>query len=275
MNKKVCITDLDGTLLGSNRKISPLNRQSLDELGELGIVRVLATGRSLWSLKRVLNEEDPFDYVIFATGAGIMNWKTGEMIHSCNLNTDEISFVNEILDQTGMDYMIHFPVPDTHFMLYREKAGLTDFWERIRYYKAFSEELNPDNLSALSASTQALLIAPVHRDDIHPFLVKSLAPLNVIRTTSPIDYQSHWIEVFSSEVSKGRAVKYLLNKLQISITEAMIMGNDYNDEDMLELCSNSYVTDNAAEDLKQRFYAVAHHDSDGFSEAVNHWLYEV
>jgi Cof subfamily protein (haloacid dehalogenase superfamily) len=268
----MCITDLDGTLLGSDRKISEVNLETLRELGERGILRVLATGRSLWSLRRVMSNAVPFDYVIFATGAGIMDWRNQELIYSANLNSDEIMKIYSVLEAMDIDYMIHHPVPDTHYMHYCAKQGLADFWERIAYYKAFSQELDHQKIGEISSATQAMAIIEGSKEHVYHEMVKALAPLTTIRTTSPIDFSSLWIEIFSAKVSKGRSISYLASSLGISIEDCMVIGNDYNDEDMLALCPNSYVTDNAPADLKAKHRVVTHHDDNGFDEAVAHWL---
>ncbi len=270
--QRMCITDLDGTLLGSDRKISELNLETLRELGNQNILRVLATGRSLWSLRRVLKNDVPFDYVIFATGAGIMDWQTQELIYSANLNSAEILKIYTVLEAHNIDYMIHHPVPDTHYMHYCAKQGLADFWERIAYYKAFSQELEHHRIGEIGSATQAMAIIEGSKEHIYHELVSALKPLTTIRTTSPIDFSSLWIEIFASRVSKGQSISYLATSLGVSIDDCMVIGNDYNDEDMLSLCPSSYVTDNAPPDLKAKHRVVTHHDDNGFAEAVTHWL---
>ena len=268
----MCITDFDGTLLGSNRKVSETNLRTLNELPQHDVIRILATGRSLWSLKRVIDHNFPLDYVIFATGAGIMNWKTQEMIYTCNLTRADIIHTNSILDSYDVDYMIHYPIPDTHFMHYCTKQGLQDYWDRIDYYRAFSKEMTAVDFSTINEATQFMAVAESTREDMYQELVTALKPLNCIRTTSPIDLKSLWIEIFAEPVSKGRSLKYLADLLNCRIDDAMVIGNDFNDEDMLCLCPNAYVTANAPEELRDKHSTVAHHDLDGFTEAVQLWL---
>ena len=86
----ICVTDLDGTLLHSERRISEANFAMLHTLGIRNITGIIATGRSLYSLERVLPPDLPLDYVIFSTGAGIMDWQSHRIIHSPNLDTHQI-----------------------------------------------------------------------------------------------------------------------------------------------------------------------------------------
>ena len=67
MTRLAVFTDLDGTLLNSNQRLSDINRQTLTSLGKAGICRIVATGRSLYSAQRVLDDEFPIDYPVSYT----------------------------------------------------------------------------------------------------------------------------------------------------------------------------------------------------------------
>ena len=64
MTRLAVFTDLDGTLLNSNQRLSDINRQTLISLGKAGICRIVATGRSLYSAQRVLDDAFPIDYLL-------------------------------------------------------------------------------------------------------------------------------------------------------------------------------------------------------------------
>ncbi|HPI26592.1 MAG: HAD family phosphatase [Candidatus Cloacimonetes bacterium] len=275
MNKRVCVTDLDGTLLHSQRRISERNLETLHTLGEMGITRVLATGRSLWSLRQVIADDTPFDYAIISTGAGIMDWREQKLIHCANIRPPEICKVFSVLEELDLDYMLHRGVPDTHLMDYREKQGCSDFWKRIEYHRDFARELDPGKIDQYEEVTLFLVIADHMRDDVYPQMKEYLAPLTVINTTSPIDLRSHWIEVLGQDVNKGSALNLLLKMLGIIPAACMVIGNDFNDLDMLDLVPHSYAPNNSSPYLLERYTPVSHHDEDGFSEAVKHWLEKV
>ena len=56
-NIKMVITDLDGTLLDDNGKVSLTDMKSLYFLGEKNVIRVVATGRNFFSLSKVLKSK--------------------------------------------------------------------------------------------------------------------------------------------------------------------------------------------------------------------------
>ncbi|MCK5731229.1 MAG: HAD hydrolase family protein, partial [Draconibacterium sp.] len=74
-NIKLVATDLDGTFLKNDQSISNKNIDALSGLGNAEIVRVVATGRNLRKVKDVLNDDIPFDFIVFSSGAGVYDWK--------------------------------------------------------------------------------------------------------------------------------------------------------------------------------------------------------
>ncbi len=266
----ICVTDLDGTLLNSERCISPVNIETLRDLGNRGITRIIATGRSLYSMDRVLPSETPIDYAIFSTGAGIMDWHSRNIIHSVNLNSFQIRQIMTLLDAVRFDYAIHHPIPETHRFFYVQSEGSEDFTRRCEYYAEFALPLT--EASHIRSATQFLAITDPRRKDEIAHLRRKLSPMTLIRTTSPLDLRSLWIEIFAPGVNKGSAVLSLADKLHCPRSKVMILGNDYNDLEMLRLGGAAYVTANAPEDMRKEFTCVSHHDEDAFAEAVTNWL---
>ena len=77
---RLIATDLDGTLLKSDKSISEKDWKTLEYLASKQIVRVAATGRSLFKVKQVLPENAPFDFIVFSSGAGIYDWKNKNIL---------------------------------------------------------------------------------------------------------------------------------------------------------------------------------------------------
>ena len=107
-------TDLDGTLLGDARVIDERDWAGLAQLGRSGIVRVIATGRSLWSAQRVIPSELPIDYLVFSSGVGTVSWPDTKLIAS-HVMSDEVALtVAGKLAELGLDFMAQGPAPDSH-----------------------------------------------------------------------------------------------------------------------------------------------------------------
>lgn len=268
----ICVTDLDGTLLNEEHEISIPNLQTLHSLADKKICRVAATGRSLYSLRKVFTPDSPFDYVIFTTGAGIMNWHTQQIILSRHINGNIVHTTFQKLLKLGKDFMLHTTIPNNHCFVAIESRGLPDFQRRIAYYNQFCSYWTTELPIPNEEGTQFLIVADNKDEHLFTHLINLLIPLKVVRTTSPLDHFSLWFEVFSPEVSKGSAVQFLLDLLGLERNNLMVIGNDYNDNDMLVLTPHSYVTANAPAELQKAHKIVSDYNNHGFAEAVSNWL---
>ena len=280
MNKlKMIITDFDGTLFSDDKKINKKDYETLLKLGEMGIKRVVATGRSVFSAKKVINNSFPIDYLIFSTGAGIMKWRTGEIIRNICISSGEIKRVYKVLEDSGFDFMLHKKIPDNHYF-YKVKQTENinlDFERRCTNYSSYCLGGSSDEIMKLEDATQFVVIKTIEKnespEEIHNLIVKKLPELKVIRVTSPLDGKSLWMEIFHPEVSKAKAADEICERKKIQKENVMVIGNDYNDIDMLEWGGeNSFVVENAPEDFKQKFRVVSSNNKCGFSEAVDKWL---
>jgi len=264
---KMVITDLDGTLLNSRYQISTEDLNTLFTLGQQEICRVLATGRSIFSLRRVVSTDFPMDYVIFSSGGGIMNWQTKKIIQKNSLTALQVEKVIDILHRYELDFMVHDPIPDNHFFRYiRNGKQNHDFERRIRHYHGYAQAATLADIKGQPAG-QVVGIVP---DDltIYQKVATQLDDLKVIRATSPFDHQSIWIEVFPPGVSKGHAARWLTRRLVVKREQTVGIGNDYNDLDFLSWVKHSFVVANAAPELKNRFKITASNEHSGFTQAL-------
>ena len=261
------VTDLDGTLLDRDSRLSQVNRHTLVKLGEAGIPRVVATGRNYFSFRRLGLDDLPIDYLVFSSGAGIMEFRSRHIIHSSFLPDPEVNMIIQVLINQSISFMVHDLVTDNHrFLFYDCGRTDTDFHKRIELYKdhAWPLTLDPPNFHH---ACQVLAIVPQDIELLEDLRDK-LNLFRVIRTTSPIDGESMWIEIFPRDVSKGHGISWLCVKLGINEKECIGIGNDYNDLDMLETVGYPFVVDNAPEELRGIFPRVSSHTENGFSEAV-------
>jgi len=267
------ITDLDGTLFRSDRTLSETDRKTLEALAGKGIVRAIATGRSLYSYDRARGMSLPVDYVLFSTGAGILRQADAKIIRSIQLDAEIVDEAMEVLKQESLDFMVHRPIPDNHAFAYWGKAvGNPDFLRRIELYQSVCRPLD-GNGERFGPAAQLIVILPPSGDTtLIGRLREKLPGLSIIRATSPLDGRSTWIELFHPEVSKSRTAQWLASHLALSKQQVLSVGNDYNDLDLLEWAGTSFVVDNAPRELKARFPSVASNDRFGFTEAVEKWL---
>lgn len=270
-NWQMVITDLDGTLFNNNHEVSLIDMKSLFWLGEHNIVRVIATGRNFFSVSQALKNNFPIDYLIFSSGAGIYNWKTKTLMHSYYLPDYEVKQISEILIQHQVDFMIHDMIPENHkFVYHRSGNPNLDFEARIKLYNDFAFKLDPIKEDYKNAC-QILAVFP-NNLDLFKEIQQKFTDIKIIRTTSPLDGDSIWMEIFPKTVSKGHGVEWLCNQLKIDQSATISLGNDYNDIDMLEYTEKKYIVSNAPEDLKAKFPICKSNEENGFTDVLNFYF---
>ena len=263
------VTDLDGTLLDSASRLGGANRRSLEALARNGTVRAVATGRSLYSARTVMAADFPIDYLVFSSGAGIVSWADGRLLRSRTMAPDVVSGLVARLRTLALDFMVHHAVPDTHcFHFLRSSDGDNpDFERRIERYDRFSQGWRDDLAGEVDAS-QLLVIEPPGSVPHLDLLAREFEDVHVVRTTSPLDHASTWIELFPAGVSKSHAADWVRTRHGIDRARTTAVGNDYNDLDMLEWAGRAYVVSNAPAPMRARFAVVRSNDEGGFTEAV-------
>lgn len=263
---KALISDLDGTLLPHNGQFTPETLASLKEGEEKGITRIIATGRSLFATHKVLPEDFPIDYLIFSSGAGILDWKTKQLLFTRGLKQVETVDIARYLWNYNINFTIQQEIPHNHFFYYTDFYPVhPDFKHRLETYAAFGTKI--ERLSDIkTGATQFIFIIDPQKLHLIEKIRKELNKYSIVRSTSPIDNHAVWIEIFPAFVNKGQSALHLLSCLQIHPQECAGIGNDYNDVDFLDICGASYLVENAPHRIKPHYKTVASVQNNGFSE---------
>ena len=285
MGKKLFVVDLDGTFLRDDKSLAGTDRDALARLRDMGVVTAIATGRSNYSFQKITDElgwnepenELPVDYVIFSTGAGIMDFPACTILNQYSLNEDDVIAISEVFSGYNLDYMIHRSIPDTKHFIYSYCTGAnSDFETRLDIYKEHGAVLTADNLTGFGKATEILCIVDESAgDQVAGELSAVLNQYSVIKATSPLDKSSLWIEVFAKEVSKSKAVSWLSEKIGASQVNVCAVGNDYNDVDMLDWAGQGYLVSNGPESLQSDYAIVASNNEGGVAEAALRWIKDI
>lgn len=278
MDKKLFVTDLDGTLFKDDKTISNCDLKILKRLKKRGVYTAIATGRSSYSFEKAFgllgmlegDNTPAVDYIIFSTGAGIMEFETGNLLLANELSPEKIRPVTQFFNELKFDYMVHQAIPDTRSFFYKSHGGANpDFDSRLALYPDYASVLTDDH-NFIQPATEVLAIVPPGRIDSDKIgrIKEELAAYSVIQATSPLDHSSTWIEVFCSGVSKSQSAKWLAGMLGVKKKHIVAVGNDYNDLDLLETAGESFVVENAPQVLKNSFKVVSSNNDSGVSRAV-------
>ncbi len=268
MKKSLLITDLDGTLACDGR-VSQVSRDWMEKLGKLGITRVVATGRSVQGIHRVFAEDFPVDFAIFSSGAGVLAWKGQKLLRSHSLQSQDISKILPELQEHGLGFMLHDPIPENHrFQFISTERSCEDHHRRLA---RLGDLGRPFGLTHDSATQFVLIIPDKQVEHSLSHLRARLPEYSLIRATSPLDGKSAWVEIFPKSVSKSQAAAWLSNFLNLPRESAIAIGNDFNDVDLLEWAGKSFVVGYGLPHLGKKFPVMRPCHLEGFGEAVAQW----
>jgi hydroxymethylpyrimidine pyrophosphatase-like HAD family hydrolase len=254
---QMLVCDLDGTLLMRGEPFDRRDVHALDALGARGVVRTIATGRALATAKKVIPPQFPLDYLIFSSGAGILDWRSQALLVSHALQAREAELAVRAFLAHELDFMIHAPIPAQHiFHFHRTGKPNPDFERRLARYAADGRVF--EQSVARSQASQLLAVSP-SGDPEEPFetLRRELPGLSVIRATSPLDGCSMWIEAFAPGVSKSEASAWIARTRGIAQEATWAIGNDYNDWDLLRWAGRAAVVHDAPAPMRTEFTAVS------------------
>ena len=274
---KLVATDLDGTFLKNDKSISKENLDVLQLLGEKGILRVVATGRNLKKTQEVIAHHIPFDYIVFSSGAGVYDCKNKKLIFYQNIHKKTVQGLADFFVANDLNFHLFKPVPENYkCWFYRGSVPCSEFERYFDFHLSHSEEISCNQVLD-SEACQFLVVFPNDPDRFHTLkeeIQKNFPEVKVIRTSSPLETNYIWMEIFHHSVSKGNGVKFLCDRLKINHEFTLGIGNDFNDLDLLEFTRYSYMVENGPQELKAKFLTALSNEQSAFAKAVgNHLLY--
>ena len=110
MSYKIIFTDLDDTLLNSEKKISQIDKEAIMKAQEAGIKFVLASGRptfAMYDLAKELELEKYGSFILSFNGSIITNCKSGKHIFEESLTKEDLHLMYDFAKENSC-HIIHF-----------------------------------------------------------------------------------------------------------------------------------------------------------------------
>ena len=98
ISKVVLLSDLDGTLLSTDKRITDTDRHAIERFTELGGRFTVATGRTVQSFEQFLSILDIRYPIIMYNGAAIHDYKSGKTLYTRPLPREAKAYTAELLE---------------------------------------------------------------------------------------------------------------------------------------------------------------------------------
>lgn len=275
---KIVFSDLDGTLLTTEKVIAPRTREMLDELARQGIEFVPCSGRPPVGLPKDLLAHPAVHYAIGSNGAVVYH-----IIHEGQETRSEI--INRVDMQASSILWLYERVKDLDITFDVYADGKV-FAERARFERMGTFGLNPKELKNFRAMRTPIditipellpTLAHIERTNMYWHTLEQRAAITALVDERPEMMWTHSLpinlEVSNVEASKGAALTWLCTYLGINIAESLAFGDYPNDQTMIVAAGDGVAMANALDEIK----AVANHvttsnDEDGVAAYVEKCL---
>lgn len=246
-NIKLIATDLDGTLLNDNTKITDYNKTILKKLMDNGIEIVIATGRPISSMDFYYKELENNSESIVFNGAMVVD-KGFNCIFS---NPLENSIVSNIINLYKEKY-----VNDTSLNIYSIKEYIVakDNFK----FQTHTEKIDIKNkvigLENFNNNMEVQKMIILGENNILIDIKKDIDNLFTVHTSFS---DPHYLEILSANSNKANALKWLCHKKGIDRENVIAFGDNYNDIEMIEFAGIGVAMGNAESYVKNNSKYIA------------------
>lgn len=256
---KLVATDLDGTLVGRDLRISPRALRAVQRVHAAGAHFVMATGRMFRSALPYAQACDVVTPLITYQGALIRDHRTMQDLWHRKIAAEMAREALEALAETGLHVNIY--VNDE--LIVDRLTPEADLYSRISEVEA---RVVPSLYEAVSGQpTKIVAIGePEEIDRWTPILKERFR--DRLYVTKSI---SRFLEIANPQVSKSMALSHLCERLGIRREEVIAFGDGMNDLDMLEWAGCGVAMENASDPVKEVADRVtAHVREDGVARVL-------
>ncbi len=275
MMNTLYVTDLDGTLLTKEERVSDYSLVHLNALIARGMRFTYATARSVGSAARALRGLDVRLPAVYYNGGLIYDRATHETLRACCFDDALKCYVLTVLEEYGIMPFVYGAASGKEYVG-KEYVAWREGKESFGMRRYLERRSGDPRLLAVP-SDEALLAG-------HIFYYKCIGPKeqieqawNVLKYDPRVMcifhqemYQNDfWMEVSPREATKANAVAYL--KSVLGCERLVCFGDTSNDSDMFDACEEKYAVMNADAWLKEKATGVIGYcEEDGVAK----WLDE-
>ena len=133
---KIVASDLDGTLLSPDQKISAENFQAIAEMHRLGIEFVPTTGRTLSEIPKELIESQDVRYIITSDGGAVWDKALGKMVLTYYIPKETVEFIFNTVKPYNTYWLVH-ESGDNHYHVEKHNADGAQALDKINGFDLF------------------------------------------------------------------------------------------------------------------------------------------
>lgn len=262
MSAQLIFSDLDGTLINDDLKVTAATRDAIRRQIINGNIFVPASARLPKGMMTVVNQILKVCPFIAYNGALALD-ETGKVLISRFFNAKEAAEICRYVDEQDNDAAWNIY---SGYVWYcsEQKSPRVEHEESIVKVQATPTTI--EQIAKLQGVHKGLIMGePEDLDRMQAELTAKYPDLTFVRSSKIL------LEIVLKGVSKASAVRIVAQEYGIDLKNCIAFGDNYNDEDMLEKVGYPFLMGNAPAELKQKFapeQITADNNHDGVAKAL-------
>lgn len=274
MNHKIKMIglDLDGTLLTSDKRLTPYTRAVLEKALEQGVVVLVSTGRPISAIPKEILEIPGMKYAVTSNGARVLDIETQEVLHESMISMETAEQLLDILND--YDAIQEVFIDGISYARSKELEHAYDYFLNPSMAEyVLTTRVQVEDVKAVLHEKQARV------DKVHGMFRSAedtQAALEELKKIPGVVIASsigNNLEMNKEGTDKGKGLLKLGESLGIKKEEIMACGDGMNDLEMLKAVGFGVAMANGEPQVKEiADYIAEPNDEDGVAKAIEKFV---
>ena len=222
---KLLASDVDGTIVYNDNKISQKNIEAIEKLNKTDVIFTICTGKTYLLMKELCKKINA-TYGIFGNGTQIINLKIGKEVERNALKKEELEKCIDVANKNNLHIHIYTDnkiivqgnlkyIAYRNYVLYKDSVN----FQIVEDIEQYIEENEPNVLKLIISGERDLT-------KIKQELINKLSKLQKIDLGIPLDYSARLISIFGKISNKTEFLIHFWS-YTIEISDTTIKINKY------------------------------------------------
>ena len=247
--KTLYVSDLDGTLMHKDLKISDFSVKTINALVEKGVAFTYATARSISSAGTITKDLKLNLPVITRNGAVLADNNTGKIIEKALFTEKEVEMLKDMLPELPKTGFVSCYFGDDMKKVFAGSLHTAELQGYLDYYKDDPSVVTVSALSEMFMGNPGYVTIIGNKDETEPLYLRTreyngwecLFQKDVYR-------DEYWLEIAPRNSTKAKSILKL--KEEYGFDKLVVFGDSANDITMFKIADEAYAVSNAVDELK-------------------------
>lgn len=247
--KTLYVSDLDGTLMHKDLKISDFSVKTINALVGKGVAFTYATARSISSAGTITKDLNLKLPVITRNGAVLADNNTGKIIEKALFTEKEVEMLKDMLPELPKTGFVSCYFGDDMKKVFAGSLHTAELQGYLDYYKDDPSVVTVSDLSEMFMGNPGYVTIIGNKVETEPLYLRTreyngwecLFQKDVYR-------DEYWLEIAPRNSTKAKSILKL--KEEYGFDKLVVFGDSANDMTMFKIADEAYAVSNAVDELK-------------------------